>query len=185
MYGIIYKATGPTGLVYIGQTSVNLARRKRQHREAIKKGEQWGHFPEALRNTGFQAFAWEQIDQADTPEELDRKEQRWIAFYNSTAPEHGYNVSPGGGLVSPETRQKLSEARKGHKFSEEHRRHIGEANRGKHHSEKTRQKLKALQSGKYAGEDNPFYGQHHSEETRKKMREAWQRRKARKWPPSE
>jgi group I intron endonuclease len=165
--------------VYIGQTSLSLSRRKKQHKETLKKGEQWGRFPAALCTAGFQAFAWEQIDKADTPEELDRKEQSWIAFYNSTSPEHGYNVSPGGGLVAPETRRKMSEAGKGKPKSVKHRRKIGEANKGRHHSEETRQKLRAIQSGKYAGEDNPFYGQHHSEETRCKMSEAWERRRTR------
>jgi group I intron endonuclease len=145
----------------------------------MERDERWGRFPAALHAVGFDAFTWEQIDTAATPEDLDRKEQNWIARFNSTDPAHGYNVSPGGGLVALESRQKISKAGRGKPKSAEHRRKIGEANKGKRHNEKTWQKLKEIQTGKYGGKDNPFYGKHHTAETRRKMKEAWKRRRTR------
>ncbi|GHT86385.1 hypothetical protein FACS1894137_11890 [Spirochaetia bacterium] len=115
MYGIIYKATGPTGLVYIGQSSRPLPQRIREHKRKARQGKRWGAFMAALGDIGFSAFAWEQIDQADTALELDAKEKHWIAFYGSDDPAHGYNRSPGGKGWPPskETWQRISAALKG------------------------------------------------------------------------
>jgi hypothetical protein len=141
MYGIIYKATGPTGLVYIGQTrnSINI-HISRHKRSAIKLGESWGRFPAALRSLEFDSFAWEQIDTAETPEELNEKEKHWIAFYQSTDPEHGYNASPGAGfawnkgkrgIYTDEALQKMSQAKKGKPLSAEHCHSLSVARKGK------------------------------------------------------
>lgn len=55
---------------------------------------------------------------------------------------------------SEETKQKISENRKGKQLSEEHK-----------------QKLSDAKKGKYNGENHPMYGKHHSEETRQKISE--------------
>jgi hypothetical protein len=90
MYGIIYKAADPAGLVYIGKSRVKLSRRKNWHKQsAIKRGETCGRFPAGLREVGFDNFTWEQIDTADGREELNQKEKYWIAFYHATDPAFG------------------------------------------------------------------------------------------------
>jgi group I intron endonuclease len=156
VYGIIYKATGPGGKVYIGQTTETLAMRKGKHKFRAKKGDRRGAFQIALLEHGFDAFIWEQIDQADTPEELDAKEKAWIAHYDSMNPEKGYNGNDGGisYIPSEESRRKMSEAKKGKPngwegkhLSEEHRRKLSEANKGKHHSAETRRKLSEINKG--------------------------------------
>jgi group I intron endonuclease len=138
-YGIIYKATGPTGKVYIGQTVKTLAERKRGHKYQALKDDRRSIFQVAILEHGFHTFAWEQIDQADTPEELDRKEKKWIARYKSTDPEKGYNGTDGGidGHPNEEIRRRMSQAKSGEKhhffgkhLSAEHRRKIGEAGKG-------------------------------------------------------
>ena len=150
MYGIIYKATGPSGLVYIGQTINSLATRKAHHALRTKKGDKRSAFHIALLEHGFSAFQWEQIDTAETAEELDAKEKHWIAHYQSDNPAHGYNGTDGGikTVYSPETRRKISEAKKGKpngkkgkRYTPEHCRHISEANKGRVISEEHRRKI--------------------------------------------
>jgi len=115
VYGIIYKATGPDGRVYIGQTTESLTRRKGVHAYRIKKGDKRSPFQFALLEHGsVRAFQWEQIDTAENAGELDAKEKHWIAHYQSDKPAHGYNSTDGGinYTASPEHRKKLSDAHK-------------------------------------------------------------------------
>jgi group I intron endonuclease len=135
MYGIIYKATGPSGLVYIGQTKNSLAHRKGQHAYMAKKGDERTAFQVSLLTLGFKSFAWEQIDTAETKLDLDQKERYWIAFYKSDNPAHGYNGTNGGikTVYTTEARRKISETLKGKKrgpMPEATRRKLSEANKG-------------------------------------------------------
>jgi len=116
-YGIIYKAIGPTGKAYIGQTVKVLERRKSNHKFLSLKGDKRTPFLVALLAEGFHNFKWKQIDTADSQEELDSKEKRWIEFYDSTNPEKGYNGTSGGikYSLSAETLKKFSEVQKGEK----------------------------------------------------------------------
>jgi group I intron endonuclease len=170
-YGIIYKATGPDGKVYIGKTVKTLARRKSGHIFQAKKGDRRTPFLRAILEEGIESFTWEQIDTADTPEKLDAKEKQWIAHYDSMNPEKGYNNQEGGinTTYSPEACKRISEAKKGHITSIETRKKISEAHKGKHHTPETRRKMSEVQKGR-----------HHTEESRRKMSEA---RKGRKMPP--
>ena len=47
------------------------------------------HFARAIRKYGKDNFIIEQIDQAQTQDELNKKEQYWIQYYNSV--QNGYN----------------------------------------------------------------------------------------------
>jgi group I intron endonuclease len=157
-YGIIYKATGPTGKVYVGQTTQTLKSRKSAHKYMAMKKDRRFAFQSALLDNGFSNFTWEQIDAAETAEELDQKEKQWIAHYDSTNPERGYNGTEGGikTVYSPEARQRISEALKGNKN------HIG-----KRHTAESRRKMSELMKG-----NKNNLGKHHSIETRQKMSEA-------------
>lgn len=94
-----------------------------------------------------------------------------IALYDITNRKNGYNISPGGDLISEESRKKISnsrigqhpseearkkmsDARKGKKKSEEHRRKIGEAHRGMKRSEETRRKISEKAKGRKRSIDN-------------------------------
>lgn len=58
---------------------------------------------------------FEEIDSADTQEELDNKERYWIKYYDSNNKEKGYNLDSGGqsgGVKSEETRRKIGETTK-------------------------------------------------------------------------
>ena len=68
---------------------------------------------------------------------------------------------------SEEHRKRISESLTGNKFDEEHRRNLSESHKGKHQSAETRKKISEAKKNI-------------SNETRRKMREAWARRKAAK-----
>jgi group I intron endonuclease len=152
MYGIIYKATGPSGLVYVGQTVKSLTRRKANHAYRMKKGDRRTAFHVALLDEGFSNFTWEQIDQASTQKELNQKEIYWINRYKATDPAHGYNrnrdLTNGhtcfwkGKKLSETHRQKIAEAMKGNKN--------GKGLKGKGYlvTQETHQKLSLANKGK-------------------------------------
>lgn len=68
-------------------------------------------------------------------------------------------------MANPDTRERVSQAMKGRKFSDETRRRMSEARKGKKLSEETRQKM----SESRKGQNHPNWGKHLSEETRQKI----------------
>lgn len=114
---IIYKATNLiNGKVYIGQTINTLEYRKNQHfREAKSKRRNTVYFHNALNKYGYENFKFEEIDSANTQEELDEKERYWIKYYDSINKNKGYNLDSGGhsgGIKSEETKRKIGETTK-------------------------------------------------------------------------
>jgi group I intron endonuclease len=169
--GIIYKATGPGGKVYVGQTVKTLKARKGNHKYMALKGDQRTAFQCALLDEGFDAFAWEQIDQAETPEELDAKEKQWIAYYDSMNPGKGYNSTDGGTktVYSDEARHRISKARKGIYPSRETRQKMSEARR---HRPPTTEETRRRMSESMKGKNTWSKGKRLSEEHRRKLSEA-------------
>lgn len=172
----VYKHTTPAGKVYIGITGVNPA--KRWGNGSNYKGNK--HFSRAIEFYGWEHIKHEVIAEGLTKEAAATLEVNLIKQYDSTNPEKGYNKSKGGEAaaagvkLSKETRQRMSEAKKGWKPSEETRRRNSEAKKG----EKNPQYGKALTAEQkehlrkaFSGEKNPRYGKHHSPETRKKLSE--------------
>jgi group I intron endonuclease len=159
-YGIIYKVTGPTGKVYIGQTTQTLVQRKKCHYFRATKKDLRTVFQGALLEFGFSAFIWEQIDTAETAEELNNKEMEWIAFYKANDPRHGYNISKGGPGTgyspSEETRKKISEGNKGKSawnrgrigvYTKEQLKHMSEAQKGRIITDEHRHKISIAHIG--------------------------------------
>ena len=100
----IYKITNLiNNKCYIGR-SKNIQERWNEHcRESSlpqtiwdrnARGEQT-YFHKALRKYGKEAFSFEIIEQC-LEEELNEREIYWIAYYDSTDPEKGYNTTKGG-----------------------------------------------------------------------------------------
>lgn len=115
---IIYKITNDVNnKVYIGQTVHTLAQRKKgyENETNYRTGEP-RLIIRAMRKYGLEHFHFEEIDTAETAEELDEKERYWIQYYHSCDTSFGYNMERGGNSVgkhSEETKRKISEAQKG------------------------------------------------------------------------
>lgn len=93
---IIYKVTNVhTGNIYIGTTTKNISKRKKDHEQKANIGK-GSYFQEAIGTYGPDAFEWEQIDTANDINELAEKEKQYILKYNSL--ENGYNQDSGGGF---------------------------------------------------------------------------------------
>ena len=123
----VYKHTSPSGKVYIGLTGQDPERR-------WKKGLGYSlndHFFRAILKYGWDQFAHEIVYTGLTKEEACDLEKALIAQYDSTNPERGYNITPGGdastqGPPTSEQRKKISEALKGRRLSERTREKIRE-----------------------------------------------------------
>ena len=155
---IIYKATNKiNGKIYIGQTIVSLALRKRKHWNHANCQKNNYHFCNALRKYGVNGFKWQVICICPNVKSLNEQEEYYIVYYNSM--EDGYNCTSGGKSnsgyrASEETKEKLSEMRKGKNHW----------NYGKHHSTKTKEKMR-ISRLKYHKNNGM------SKETREKLRQ--------------
>lgn len=86
----IYKITNiQNNKVYIGQTIQPINQRFHRHLNDAVNNILDTHFARAIRKYGKDSFIIEEIDTAQTQDELNQKEQYWIRFYNSV--EEGYN----------------------------------------------------------------------------------------------
>lgn len=110
---IIYKATNIiNNKVYIGQTTNTLEYRANQHlRETRSAKKKNTYFHNAINKYGFENFTFEEIDSAANINELNKKEQYWIKYYNSTDKSIGYNLDSGGAncLKSESTKRKIGD----------------------------------------------------------------------------
>lgn len=112
MYGIIYDAYNKqNGKHYIGQTIHSLEKRRRIH---YSKYSNCIYFHRALEKYKKEDWIWSIIDQAETAEELNNKEQYWIKYYDSKNPSKGYNLTDGGqgsqgAIITEENRKKTRE----------------------------------------------------------------------------
>lgn len=91
--GIIYKYTSPSGKIYIGKTKNTLEERAKDEEGSGYKG--CTRFYAAIQKYGFCNFKREIIEECDN-KILNDKEQYWIAYYNSTDQNIGYNILSGG-----------------------------------------------------------------------------------------
>ena len=185
--GCIYKITNTVnGMAYIGQTRHDAYKtRIRDHLNGTQRASRV--LKRAVAKYGKDAFIVEILHDGIIPELLDSYEVEAIAKHNTLAP-NGYNLDTGGGgggTLSEETKQKISESKKGenhHYFgktlSEEHRRNLSKANKGRSSwnkglsswnkgktlSEEHRRNLSEAKLGKKQGP--------HSEEHRRNLSEA-------------
>lgn len=152
---IIYKITNIlNGKIYIGQTIQDLKERWYGHCRSISNCTA---IARALKKYGKDNFTIEQIDQADSLEELNKKEVEWISRFSSNTKGIGYNLTTGGmnAIPSEETKAKmrgprpaLSLKQMGKKVSEETKRKMSEAHIGKVFSKETRERLSKAHTGK-------------------------------------
>lgn len=94
---LVYKATNLiNGKVYIGATTKSLENRRKGHINHAYGSAKNGYFQDAILKYGPDSFNFEEIDEADTLDEMYKKEQYWIKYYNSTDDRYGYNLDSGG-----------------------------------------------------------------------------------------
>lgn len=133
---LIYKHTSPSGKSYIGQTN---DMRKRTNAHKSKKGSGCKAFRSAILKYGWDSFTHEVIANNLTLEQANVLEARYITEHNTLVP-NGYNLMTGGynsthteetkrvlsekntgRILSVETKNKMSESKKGVKLSDEQR----------------------------------------------------------------
>lgn len=93
----IYKITNITNnKIYIGQVyNKSVQDRFNRHvKDASPKSK--SYIDRAIAKYGKDNFIVEQIDEANSLDELNQKEKQWIAFYKSTNKNIGYNLTDGG-----------------------------------------------------------------------------------------
>lgn len=109
-YGIVYQVLCiPSGKSYVGQTIRTLSQRWASHKCAPLGGS----LRNAIEKYGSESFILSILDNASTQEELDEKERHWISALNTLSP-NGYNLEAGGDTgwsVSPESREKMRQAK--------------------------------------------------------------------------
>lgn len=154
----VYMHTSPSGKKYIGITAQSL---KRRWRDGGKGYKTQTYFYRAIQKYGWDSFKHEVLYSNLSKEEACKQEIELIEKFETNSKEKGYNcyvggeVGPLGHSPSEETRQKMSEARKGMRFSEEHKRKLSESRKGI-----------------YVGENAPWYGKQHTENYKRKMSKA-------------
>ena len=156
----IYSLTNTVnGKKYIGQTTRTMNSRWCSHRWCAKTNKPL-LISQAIREFGEGAFTTEIIEECTDRETADCAEAYWIAKLKTTDPL-GYNIRPGGlkspqaesskikmrnKVISPQTRIRISLARKGRKITESQLKGLAEG-RKLRWSEK--------QKGSGTGEKNP------------------------------
>jgi group I intron endonuclease len=122
----IYKLTNTlNNKIYIGLTTETISERCRKRiAEAKYRESRNSYILNAIRKYGSKVFKVEQLDTANTLEELQQKEIFYIEKYNSTNRNIGYNLTKGGegnlGLkMSEETKEKIRQKHLGVKWSKD------------------------------------------------------------------
>ena len=157
--------TSPSGKSYIGQ-AVDLDKRKSNF---LSFGTRYAgsKINNARRKySDIQYWTYTILEYCDI-DDLDEREEYYISLYNTM--RKGYNCESGGHenkIVSDETKQKMSDAKKGM--------YCGENNPmwGKHFTEEQKQKMSKSRKGKCCGEKHPMWGRHLNEEEKRKLSKA-------------
>jgi group I intron endonuclease len=175
------------GRKYYG-SSVNIHKRWREHRSALRNGKHENpHLQHAWIKYGEDAFDFGVVGYCEEEYLLDMEQ-----VYLDSNP-NGYNICPLarsriGKPVSEETRRKIGEKSKGRKHSEESRQkmrdshRINKCNIGRKHSQESIAKMRKAKQGKVFTLEHrrkiaeSQIGRKHSEETRSKMSESQKRR---------
>lgn len=121
------------GKVYLGQ-SQDISRRWAKHRSELNLNRHHNqHLQSSWNKYGNKAFKFAILERCST-ELLDAREQHFLNIYISKG--DCYNLASEAGTIrgikrSPETRQRMSDAQKGHQTSAETRAKIAASNKGK------------------------------------------------------
>ena len=202
----VYSITNTVdGKRYIG-SSVNFKQRKAKHLLLLGRGQ---HHSARLQNAwdlyGQDAFKFEILEAVDLKEFLTKHEQNWMDSYQSCG-NHGYNVAPTAGsslgrkstletrikiskgntgkIFSPETRAKISAAKRNYKYSEIAKTNMSLAAKARGaHSKEVYAKISATNTGKIRSDEARIniskskLGKEFSDLHKKSLSKAWELRK--------
>ena len=133
------------GKVYIGQTKQTLNERFRKNGTGYKKCV---YFYRAIKKYGWENFEHIVLEEnINSLEKANEREKFWIAFYNATNKEKGYNCTTGGGIGSTwseEAKKAQSERLKGENGGFY----------GKHHTEEYKENMRQQMKQKWC--DNEY-----------------------------
>jgi len=124
---LIYKITNMVNeKFYIGKTTKTIEERLRKH--CVRASAPLLH--SAIKKYGIENFKIEQVDSASSIEELNKKEQFWIA--KTDAIRLGYNLANGGdgGAVTGEPLERIRKHAKNRKFSASTRKRMSDSHKG-------------------------------------------------------
>lgn len=189
MYYIYKMCHTPTGRIYIGQRK--LPKGKTPETDGYYgSGTVWRNIYKAHPEECVKTV----LEFVESKREVNELEKKYIARYRSVYGELCVNIADGGDggcrKHSPETIEKIRDARLGRKHSDETKRKLSEANKGeknhmygKHLSEETKRKLSEANKGKRLSEEHreklsiSHKGKRFSDETKRKMSESAKNRK--------
>lgn len=153
---IVYQHIFPNGKRYVGVTRTSVEKR-------------WGYkghnYKTQVVGRAIEKYGWDNIEHdifcvCKTKEQAERVERFLVSHFDTTNPEHGYNVLPGGDVAvndaTPEMRYKLGNGSRGRTRTEEEKRKISDG----------------CKRAFNRPESNGHIGKRASEETKKRMRDA-------------
>jgi group I intron endonuclease len=160
----IYKITSPSGKIYVGQT---LNFNERIYKYSVSDCKSQRKLYNSIVKYGWKNHTIEIIEEC-LPELLNEKERFWQEKLSCVS--GGLNcvltsTETKSGVLSEETKQKISSSNKGRKLTEEHKKKVGDGNKGKKMSEESKLKISLA----HKGENAIWYGKKLSDETKNKM----------------
>ena len=137
IYQIIHWESGNS---YVGQTTERVGKRWNAHCKSYSGSTK---LKNAIQKYGRDAFEFTVLEECETVEQLNVREDFWIAELKTLSP-NGHNLYSGGNTnkrASEETKRKLSATRKGIVFSEETLKKMSDAAKIKIITPETRKKM--------------------------------------------
>jgi hypothetical protein len=141
-----------SGRRYVGLTKKTWKQRWNQHiytANSVRRG--YGHFPNAIRKYGKDAFSHEVLQVCETLEEANKAEKHWIEYFDTTNPERGFNLTKDSTYIPhpirrnpwnrPEYREKMTAKIRALWNDPEFRAKISKAHRKSHDSPRVRAKM--------------------------------------------
>lgn len=175
VFGFIYKIENKVnGKIYIGQTTRNLNKRIYEYKSAYNLNKFNNEYLlNAFKKYGWDNFEFKIVDSAQTIEELNTKEIKYIQQYKSNDKKIGYNIHNGGRNSIPhtETLERMSKSHSGIKQTENWiNKRIAKAGTGE---AKKYGKKKTDEEKLYLSKNSPKYwlGKERDEKTKKKISE--------------